>query len=416
LAILREIVQQIGHRLLPGLLLKQTRGPVDPAMKEECRTYEPIAWMAMFSDPERVLLATLRLLNVSERSGFPYGGAIGCASTGAILDFIGFSLLAEGYHHRAVASAEYAQDPRAGAVARMGLGFHKRCLGELQTAIEYFQQGAKISQETGDLHSWGNTYRLLAVCLIEQGNLTQGLLYSRNVVRLGQEGADPQVECWGLSAQGAGLRLLGRLEEAITVLRETVELAETIPDRATLLQAGGSLGRCYLCQGELERALSALKASQQIYVEQRRVAGLSTPLYNGLAEAYLMAVEQSDALEQSESAGWRKKAGRACQDALKRGKTNRPGLPEAMRLQGTYEWLRDKPAAAQRWWQRSLALAEKQGQPYELGTTHLEIGRRLGERAHLEQAEAILAEIGAEWDLARAREALEKRADPHLRN
>ena len=79
-----------------------------------------------------------------------------------------------------------------------------------------------------------------------------------------------------------------------------------------------------------------------------------------------------------------------------------------MRLRGTYEWLRGKPAAAQKWWQRSLALAEEMGQRYDLGMTHLEMGQRLAERAHLERAEAILAEIGAEWDLARAREALER--------
>ena len=75
-------------------------------------------------------------------------------------------------------------------------------------------------------------------------------------------------------------------------------------------------------------------------------------------------------------------------------------------LQGRYEWLRGKPAAAQKWWRRSLALAEEMGQRYALGMTHLEMGQRLGERAHLERAEAIFAEIGAEWDLARAREAL----------
>ena len=34
----------------------------------------------------------------------------------------------------------------------------------------------------------------------------------------------------------------------------------------------------------------------------------------------------------------------------------------------------------------------------------------LGERAHLEKAEAIFAEIGAEWDLARARELLLKQS------
>ena len=39
---------------------------------------------------------------------------------------------------------------------------------------------------------------------------------------------------------------------------------------------------------------------------------------------------------------------------------------------------------------------------------HLEMGRRLGETSHPERAEAIFAEIGAEWDLAQAREALGK--------
>ncbi len=38
---------------------------------------------------------------------------------------------------------------------------------------------------------------------------------------------------------------------------------------------------------------------------------------------------------------------------------------------------------------------------------HLEMGMRLKERAHLEKAEAIFAEIGAEWDLVRARKVLQ---------
>ena len=68
-----------------------------------------------------------------------------------------------------------------------------------------------------------------------------------------------------------------------------------------------------------------------------------------------------------------------------------------MRLQGTYEWLRGKPAAAQQWWERSLSVARETGQRYDLGRTHLEVGRRLGHAEHLEQAAALFTEIGAEW-------------------
>jgi len=53
-------------------------------------------------------------------------------------------------------------------------------------------------------------------------------------------------------------------------------------------------------------------------------------------------------------------------------------------------------------------VAEELGMRYELGMTHLEMGQRLEDRAHLERAEAIFAEIGAEWDLARARKLLER--------
>jgi hypothetical protein len=40
--------------------------------------------------------------------------------------------------------------------------------------------------------------------------------------------------------------------------------------------------------------------------------------------------------------------------------------------------------------------------------THLEMGCRLEDRTHLEKAEAIFAEIGAEWDLTQTRGALGK--------
>ena len=74
-----------------------------------------------------------------------------------------------------------------------------------------------------------------------------------------------------------------------------------------------------------------------------------------------------------------------------------------MRLQGTFDWLSDKPAKARKWWHKSLAEAERRGLRYDVGMTHWELGYRLGERAHLEKAEALFAEIGAAWDLARVK-------------
>jgi hypothetical protein len=85
----------------------------------------------------------------------------------------------------------------------------------------------------------------------------------------------------------------------------------------------------------------------------------------------------------------------------------RPLLPEAMRLKGTYEWMKRRPLAAEKWWIRSLKLADMMGMPQYSGLAHLEMGKRLKQRAHLEQAEAFLRQVGAERDLAETRRLLE---------
>jgi hypothetical protein len=123
----------------------------------------------------------------------------------------------------------------------------------------------------------------------------------------------------------------------------------------------------------------------------------------GLAEAYLFAAEHEPG---SETSKWLMRARQACKEALTYNRRYQPGLPEAQMLQGRYEWLRGRPKAASRWWRQALTTAEARGQRSDLGVIHLEMGRRLGDRAHLERAEAILADVGAEWDLAQAREAL----------
>jgi len=82
--------------------------------------------------------------------------------------------------------------------------------------------------------------------------------------------------------------------------------------------------------------------------------------------------------------------------------------PAAMCPQGTYEWLRGEPSAAQKWWQKSLAEAERIGLKYDIGMIHLEMGKRLGDRVYLEKAEVIFAEIGPELDLSKARELLQR--------
>jgi tetratricopeptide (TPR) repeat protein len=400
----REITLQLVHRLFPRWFVRPAGGPINPAVDEITRLYKTILWIDMFSNPERFLLLVLKDLNQSESNGDLRTTSVASAALGLALDFALAYRLGEGYLRRAMELASRAQDPSSIANALSGFAQHKLFLGELNAVLEMSGQAVEKHWELGDLHAWGMSAYQTIVARTYRGDLSEALIRSEKMVRFGQEGADPQLHCWGLWTQGFVQHRIGQFEKAVAVLRESAQIAKDLPDKCFCIMTHADLGRCYLGLGRLADALDALEVSQSYFAPY--LGGDSyASLRNGRAEAFLAAAEQDDGAKRG---AWLQKARAACREALKLEKEFRPGLPEAMRLQGTYEWLRDKPATAWEWWQRSLRLAEEMGQRYDLGMTHLEAGQRSRERAHLERAEAIFAEIGAEWNLARAREALSK--------
>jgi tetratricopeptide (TPR) repeat protein len=405
LATIGEIGKQISHRLLPFLFLKPISMHVSPALEEEIRLGEIIGWIEGFGNEERFLLITIKLLNKAERCGFAYAITVGFSGLAISGDMVPLFGLAGSYHNHAVTLAEEFQNPNALGLAYLGLQFHNGGLGEWATSIEYGIRAAKIYQDIIDSHSWGYVAFMTAGAMVYMGNFAAALTLALDIVRTGRERADLEVQCWGLWIQGTVQRRFGQLDQAIVTLKEAIETAQASQDYLIYQAGREELGQCYMLQGQLALALTTQDELLRYHLEHPTKSTVWLPLYNGLAEAYLLATEQS---VESEKKTRLKRAGLACQNVLRHGKNYHALLPDAMRLQGTYEWLRGKPAAAKKWWQRSLAIAEKMGQRYDLGMAHLEIGRRLGDRDHLQRAETIFAEISAEWDLTRTREAIGK--------
>jgi tetratricopeptide (TPR) repeat protein len=404
LAVAREFVQQIGHRLLPGLSPKSKVGQVDPAVKEWINIYEVMGWMDFFMDQERFLLDSIKVLNVAERSGFPFGTLRGSAGVGIICDAIGMFCLAEHYHRQAVALAEQIQHPAGIGVAYLGMGLHELYLGQWgETNVIHLRRAAEAYWEMGDLREWGLITSLLRQLFLWRGDFVHSLELCQELIRIGRDGSDPQLWAWGLQGSGAVWQRTGSLGEAMACLQKAIELYKAIPNYMEQADASGELGLCYLRQGSLKKALAVLEEANQLIAAHGLKGYMVNPSRNVLAEVYLVEAERA---KEPERAAWMRKAKRICRAALKESKTFRGGLPYAMRLQGRYEWLRGRPKAARKWWQRSVALAEELGARYDLGMVCLEMGQRLGERVRLEQAEAIFVEIGAELDLARARELL----------
>ena len=109
---------------------------------------------------------------------------------------------------------------------------------------------------------------------------------------------------------------------------------------------------------------------------------------------YVMTAER--AAEPERSAKLRE-ARQACAAAIKQSKhVQDDGVPEALRLQGVYQWLVGNRAAAERLWERSIEAAERLGARHALAVTYLERGKRLERQSDLDRAAAILDQIRAE--------------------
>jgi class 3 adenylate cyclase/tetratricopeptide (TPR) repeat protein len=403
LAILREIAIQACHRLFPRFLVKPPDRQASRATEEVALIFESLGWIDAVSNRERLLWVALRLLNISERESLQAGIANGCSGLAAACAVLGFLRLAERYGTMGVDAAEKAQLPEVLGKAYMCLAYYEARAGKFDKAIEHGLRSANAyRKDAWNLRGWGVTVMPVCSSYLMRGDLSSASAYAEEVVQSAQEAGLPQTACWGLAYLGFAQVQEGRFEDAVVNLKKSIELAEGIPDRTFRLIAGTWLGRGYLRQNDIERGLVTLEECEAHSIKYR-MGKYSSWLPTSIAYAYLSAAEEGAENEKKEKL---KKARGRCEHALKYGRKFPAGLAEASRLKGTCEWLREKSAPAQKWWQRSLKTAEEMGMRYDLGMTHLEMGRRLKDRAHLEQAEAIFAEIGAEWDLAETKQVL----------
>ncbi len=121
-----------------------------------------------------------------------------------------------------------------------------------------------------------------------------------------------------------------------------------------------------------------------------------------MAGIYLFLAEFRSTTDRSVEEDYFSKARQANLSHLKYSKSMHYAQPKAMRFMRTYHWLCRNYRTAQ----RSIVSARENEYHPDLGRTHLEIGKRLGDRTHLEHTKSIFAEIGAEWDLEQTKKAI----------
>lgn len=394
LGILQQIARQCLHRSLPGFFMASSDDDASDTAKECSLIYEALGWITYFVDQELFALGTLRHLNLCERSGLQPGWVAGYMALGVILDQLPLEGISSGYHHRGMALATRLQHPVAMAFANFGLGcheLHKTC--NVKRGLELYRLAANTYSESGDFRRWGCSLYFAGWALRRLGDVEESLALHREIARAGEDAGDHHVWGWGLHGIGRTLWQWGRADDAVEYLEQAIELFDAVPDHQLVVCAKGDLGRCYLRLGRVDEAVAVLEEARETIALKRFRGVFCVEPRNALAEAYLCVAERTEggprraALAQAKG---------ACKAALQLGRVSPEGGPGSQRLQGTYEWLRGKPAQAQRCWRQAEAAAEAQGSPFEQAEILREIGKRTGDADALERARALQGPLEAQ--------------------
>ena len=393
IAIVSQLLRQVGHRRAPGLA---PHGPADraaPVVEERVANYHSMSWMHYFTDREQMCLEALLQLNVSERAGYALGMARGYGGLGVICDVIPLRRVAGRYHRRAVEVALESGHPGAIGLAYLGLCAHEQCiLGAWDEAVEHAERAAASFDEAGDLRGWGVALRMLSGFLAHRGELVRSVAVAREIVRVARETGHKQVLGWGLQGLGQALLRTGERAEAQACIEECIPILEEVPDHRAAVMARGDLAQSWLEQGKVDEALALLAEARHL-IHEHGLRGFScTPVVNASAEAFLAEAERGGSLHR---AWWLLRASHACRKARRQGRLDSSGRPGAYRLTGTLWWLAGWERRARKRWRDSLAVAEALGARYDVALTLREHGSRLGDRVDVDRAAAILTGIRA---------------------
>ncbi|HEV2249222.1 MAG TPA: adenylate/guanylate cyclase domain-containing protein [Candidatus Limnocylindria bacterium] len=367
LAIVRELLRQIGHRRLPGFVWRQRH---DPAPDEWVRALEVSGWIDFFAEPERLVFDVGRLLNLSEANDHPLGIAYGSMGFGLICDALALPSVARGYYRRSVAVAEKLGHPLAIGLAYNGLAYHEQhARGDGPAADEHYRVSTEAYRSAGDVRRWSSPATLWSTLRRFRGDLDGAIEIGGEVLKAGDDGGDDQMRVWGLRVLGSAYRHRGDLAAAEDHLRRALDLAWLVPDYQSIVSGTGYLAECLLATGRIDDAVAMLEDADRIVRERRIRTFYATATRIALPEAYLAAAERGD------RARWLDRAKRALHDADRHARIDQEARPALHRWRGRYEWLSGRPDQARRWWDRSLAFAGTLGSPYEAALTRSERAR-----------------------------------------
>jgi tetratricopeptide (TPR) repeat protein len=351
-----------------------------------------------YANTERFFLDVIAGLNWAEHRGLSSGVSKGSMGMGVICDVLGLKRLAFSYHRRAAEFAQRAGDASANALSLYGFAFHHFTAGRWDLANDYLVRCTHAFRSLGAIRELGIGIATVIWIAEWRGDVATFVPRIEELRHLAEDAGDRHLGTWALQFTSTKVAREGRLDEAVSMLKQAVESLATIPDYQVLVEAFGRLADCYLRQGRWDKAVASLDDADQ-WIEKKKIMGQGT-VCPRLARAWALLV-RAELSDGATRAAAHRETKRACAVAMRTGRNFPAAQTQALCVLGSLAWLSGHAHAAHENWRRSLQIGEQLAATYDIALTYREIGRLAGDTLALNTAAELFRKTGATFDVAR---------------
>jgi tetratricopeptide (TPR) repeat protein len=408
--ILRQAVRQVLHLVLPRRWVRvedrQARESLGASALAAVRLAESYYWRY---DPLRMVGTALLAANLAERAGRDAEVLRLYGQLGSITGMGRLHSLARAYFRRAQGEGQAVEDPSATAFGLIVESMYHAGFARWAPATRKASEAQRVLLRLGDRGELELAQVLQGHVEYYTGGFQAALERFAEVRESARRRGHFQHEVWSAYTMARSLLALGRLDEAMPLLRESSQLLEGKHDPLSFIIMGGLLAVAHLRRGEWERARARADGVMALARRYQPMLFTESHGYEGAAWVYLALWERERAPGQPPPPVADEARG-ACARLASLATRFPVARPVALRCTGRRLWLEGKPWRAHRAWRRSARLARELQMPYDEALAWLELARtappgspereeavrhamvgftRLGCAGHLREVEAL---------------------------
>ena len=408
--VLEQTARQVLHLVMPQRWRKEkersVRESLGAAALSAVRLAECYLWRY---DPLGMMGTALLATNLAERAGRDSEVLRLYGQLGSIAGFGRMDALARTYFRRAQGEGLLVEDPSATAFGLIAESMYHASFARWPQAVLKANEAQKVLLRLGDRGDYELTEVLLGHVDYYTGQFASALERFAQVRESARKRGHFQHEVWSAYTMSRSLLALGRMDEAMPLIRESARALQGKHDPLSHIIVHGLWATASLGEGEWEQARDQADRVMALARQYPPMMFTECHGYEGAARVYL-ALWERERVPGQPPPPVAEEARRACERLSSFARRFPFTRAMALRCHGRLLWLSGHAWRARRAWKRSARLAHDMGMPYDEALAWFELARaatpgspereaslrrategfsRLGCTRHLREAEAL---------------------------